>query len=98
MSDSKIMCEETNEIKSLAGAAITAAIKTKLLADPDIKRLDIQVTALNGIVTLTGTVPTAAMKEKAISIAHKTDGVGNVRSKINVYKKCLIKQFVMRGI
>lgn len=77
--------DKLSKIKNLVGdTAITAAIKTGFLADPDIKGLDIHVTTVNGIVTLTGVVPTVEMKEKAISKASDTDGVEDVLSKIRV--------------
>jgi hyperosmotically inducible protein len=65
-------------------AALTAAVKTKFLADTDVSGLRIDVDSNNGVVTLTGTVRTAAEKKKAIAIAKDTDGVKSVVDRLKV--------------
>jgi osmotically-inducible protein OsmY len=65
-------------------AALTAAVKTKFLADTDVSGLRIDVDSNNGVVTLTGTVRTAAEKTKAIAIAKETDGVKSVIDRLKV--------------
>ena len=64
--------------------AITAAVKTRLLADPDVAGLKIDVDTQSGMVTLTGTVKTAAEKAEAMSIARGTTGVKGVNDKLTV--------------
>lgn len=64
--------------------AITAAVKTRLLADPDVAGLKIDVDTQSGMVTLTGTVKTAAEKAEAMSIARDTTGVKGVNDKLTV--------------
>lgn len=60
-------------------AAITATIKTKLMADGRTKAFDINVdTDGTGKVTLRGTAPTAASKAAAEEIARGVKGVGAV--------------------
>lgn len=68
----------------LSDSAITAAIKGKYIADPNIKALNIHVKTTNGYVTLTGIVPSKAMRDLALSLARNTDGVTNVNSKLMV--------------
>ncbi len=45
---------------------------------------DITVDTMRGVVTLTGTVKTAAERDKAISIARDTKGVVEVKDHIKV--------------
>jgi len=68
----------------LTDPAITAAVKTRLLADPDVAGLKIDVDTQSGVVTLTGTVKTAAEKAEAMSIARVTTGVKGVNDKLTV--------------
>jgi hyperosmotically inducible protein len=55
--------------------ALTVEVKTKLMADPAVSGLSIDVDTSDGVVTLTGNVATQAEKDRAIEIAR---GVGNV--------------------
>ncbi len=65
-------------------AGITAAVKSKLLADPEVKGLAIDVDTVGGKVTLSGTAKTAYEKEEAEKLARHTDGVVSVDNKIVV--------------
>jgi len=67
-----------------ADARITAAIKAKLLANRELSVLSISVNTTNGIVTLSGTVPTAEHISKAMLLAMETDGVKEVVSTLQV--------------
>lgn len=71
---------------AVSDAALTTKVKTKFLADDDISGLKIDIDSNNGVVTLTGTVPTAAEKALAIKVAKATDGVKSVVDKIKVGK------------
>jgi len=63
----------------MAGDAwITTKVKSQLLADSDVKGLDINVSTKDGVVTLAGKVPTTAMRDKAISVAQGVKGVKKV--------------------
>ncbi len=68
----------------ISDSAITAAIKGKYFADPNIKILNIHVKTVNGHVTLTGIVPSRAMRDLAISLAQNTNGVSYVDSKLMI--------------
>jgi hyperosmotically inducible protein len=65
-------------------AAITTAVKSKLLADPAVGGLQIDVDTRGGIVTLTGTVATRAEADQALKVARATDGVDRVVDKLKV--------------
>jgi hyperosmotically inducible periplasmic protein len=68
----------------LDDATITAKIKTALIAEPGLKGLAIDVDTSGNVVSLTGTVGTAAARERAEEIARKTDGVKEVRNNLAV--------------
>jgi hyperosmotically inducible periplasmic protein len=67
-------------------AALTTKVKTKFLADTGVSGLKIDVDSKAGVVTLTGTVPTAAEKRRAMEIAKTTDGVKSVVDRLKVGK------------
>ena len=69
---------------AVTDAGITAAVKTRLLADPDVAGLRIDVDTKDKVVTLTGTVATAAQKTEAGSIARDTTGVASVTNNLKV--------------
>ena len=65
-------------------AALTAAVKSKFLADTRISGLKIDVDTRASVVTLTGTVNTAAEKQRAVAVAKETDGVKTVVDNLKV--------------
>jgi osmotically-inducible protein OsmY len=67
-------------------AAITTAVKTKLLGDTTAPGMKIDVDTANGIVTLSGTVANAAEKRRALELARETSGVKSVVDKLTVGK------------
>ena len=67
-------------------AALTAKVKTKFLADTAISGLKIDVDTKNDVVTLSGTVPTAAEKRRAVDVAKATEGVKSVVDNLKVGK------------
>ena len=74
--------EKTGEV--VTDAAITTAVKTKLLADTKTPGLKIDVDTNDGIVTLSGTVPSKAAEDKAVADARDTKGVKRVVNKLKV--------------
>ena len=65
-------------------AAITAKVKTALLADPDVKALQIDVDTHDGVVTLNGTADGRNNVDKAVQIAKGIDGVKSVENRMTV--------------
>lgn len=63
---------------------ITTAVKSKLAADDTVKAYQINVDTDGGVVTLTGTVPTAAARDRALEVARGTDGVTRVEDRLTV--------------
>ncbi len=66
--------------QSIDDAAITASIKSKLIADDELKAIDINVDTSKGVVTLTGAAPNAKTLERATTIARNTNGVSDVKN------------------
>jgi len=69
-----------------ADARITAAIKTRLLANRDLSATSISVNTTSGVVTLSGSVSSPEDIGKAILVAMETDGVREVISTLQVKK------------
>jgi hyperosmotically inducible protein len=72
---------------SVSDSMITGSVKTKLAADTELSALKIDVDTAYGKVTLTGTAPTDAAKDRATTIAKATDGVKDVDNKLVVTAK-----------
>src|SRR5262249_11899015 len=58
----------------ITDAWITATVKWFYAGEDSLKNSDIDVGTNNGIVTLKGTVPTAAGKVRAVELVRETDG------------------------
>jgi len=71
----------------LADAAITAAVKTALLADPLSAGLKIDVDTAGGVVTMSGTVATEMEKTRAAEVAKASPGVNSVVNDLKVSPK-----------
>jgi hyperosmotically inducible protein len=68
-------------------SVITTKIKAKLAEEKMSSLKDIRVdTDANGAVVLSGKVKTQQEADKAVSIAHKTEGVTSVKNNIRVQK------------
>ncbi len=63
---------------------LTTAVKTKLLGDTGLKSFDIHVATSNQVVVLSGTLPTTALRDQAVTVAKSVDGVKDVVSNIDV--------------
>ncbi|MCI0745628.1 MAG: BON domain-containing protein, partial [Verrucomicrobia subdivision 3 bacterium] len=62
----------------------TAVIKGKLLKEPGLSSLSINVDTTDGLVTLSGTVPSHEEVAKAVRLAMETEGVTKVVSTLQV--------------
>jgi len=63
---------------SQSDSGVTTSVKTKLMADELVKARNINVDTRDHVVTLTGTVESAAEEAKALQIARSTNGVTDV--------------------
>lgn len=71
---------------ALADAAITAKVKAKLAADPEVNALRIDVDTAAGVVTLSGSAASEALRLEAEKLARGTEGVRDVRNVIQVFR------------
>ena len=70
--------------EAVTDAGITTKVKSKLLADPDVSGLRIDVDTSDRVVTLTGTVNSSAEKARALDLAGKVENVKRVEDKLTV--------------
>lgn len=70
--------------EKLDDAGITMEVKSKLLDDPDVKGLKIDVDTREGVVYLTGTVRSENEKAKAVQLAKETKGVRDVQPNLDI--------------
>jgi len=68
----------------ITDAGLTAAVKSKLLADPDTSGLRIDVDTKDKVVTLTGRVKSQAERGEALLIARDTEGVKSVNDRLTI--------------
>jgi osmotically-inducible protein OsmY len=65
-------------------SVITTKVKYALLADPDVKSLDISVETFKGEVQLSGFVNNAEQARKAVEITKSVKGVRSVKNSLIV--------------
>lgn len=70
----------------LSDSALTAKVKTALIAEKDLKSMAIEVDSENGVVTLTGELPDAASIAKAEAATRHVKGVKEVHNNLTVKK------------
>lgn len=79
--------------KPMAGATVgsyaddsylTSVVKAKLLGDTGLKAFHIHVTTKDQVVTLTGTLPNAALRDEAVHVANSVGGVKSVVDNIQI--------------
>jgi len=75
---------QTAENAPAGDAAITAEVKSKLLADSTVGGQNISVDTKDGVVSLTGSVKNQMQKDTAERIARETTGVRDVQDNLTV--------------
>lgn len=63
---------------------ITTRIKSKLAADPDVRKMNVSVQTDEGIVTLTGRAENETERQEAVKLTRNAEGVLSVRDLIEV--------------
>jgi hypothetical protein len=63
---------------------ISTRVKIELLADPQLGALRLEVSTLNGIVTLSGTVQSQADADRAAAAARRVPGVRGVKPELKI--------------
>ena len=72
--------------KEISDTWITTKVQAMYFLDKDVKGMQIDVTTKGGVVTLTGTVPTEATRQKAVADARSIEGVAQVVDMIALKK------------
>src|SRR5262245_35885239 len=70
--------------QTLSDAAISTAVKGRLTGDSETSAIQIGVDTVNGVVTLSGVVPSDRERAKAELLARTTDGVRDVINNVTV--------------
>jgi osmotically-inducible protein OsmY len=82
--DDQLKVESAGMKAAVSDGAITTKIKAQLFANTDLRQADISVTTNNGVVTLSGTVPSAELRQLAVDLARHTGGVVRVDDQLRV--------------
>jgi osmotically-inducible protein OsmY len=72
--------ESTGEY--IDSSALTAKVKSALVADEIVRARDVQVETFRGTVQLSGFVDTQAQKERATAVARSVQGVRDVKNNL----------------
>jgi hypothetical protein len=70
--------------KTVDDQTLTTAIQSKLYADDSTKSANIKVDVKNGVVTLSGDVPSSDVELEAMKVANGTPGIGSVNDQMKV--------------
>jgi len=83
-----VSCRSTQPAsEQVDDAWITTKVRSKYLADPDVKAFNISVTTEEGVVYLTGRVKEEDQRAEAQKLAAETEGVKSVVNHIQVGDK-----------
>jgi hyperosmotically inducible protein len=83
----KVAGEAASKLEAaMSEGTLTAKIKSKMALDDYVKARTIDVTTSGSVVTLTGTVESAAERARAIRLASETEGVTKVVDNLEVKK------------
>ena len=64
--------------EAISDGSLTAKIKAKMALDDSVKALDLNVDTVDGVVTVSGKLRTAAERDRALALARETNGVKRV--------------------
>ena len=74
--------EKTGEY--IDDSMLTTKVKAALLAEKNLKSLDISVESTDGVVTLSGDVVSSAQKKQAVDVAKHVKGVKDVHDSLTL--------------
>ena len=70
--------------ESAEDAELTAKVRTAIAADSELQPQQIGVTTDDGAVTLSGTVDSQSLRDRAVQLAGSVDGVAEVQDRLEV--------------
>jgi osmotically-inducible protein OsmY len=82
--ESEFAQRETVVNRSATDAVLFRAVQKRLLEDDDLSEVAIAARVSKGVVTLSGSVPNAKLRDQAVEVARTTPGVATVESRIEV--------------
>ncbi len=68
--------------QTVEDSVITSKINAKIVQDPQLSYLKIDVDTFQGNVTLSGTVPSKAAQDRLVELARNTEGVKSVKANV----------------
>src|SRR5918994_2581644 len=71
---------------TISEGALTAKIKSKMALDDHVKGRAINVDTSGSVVTITGVVASADERERAVRLAHETEGITHVVDRLQIRK------------
>jgi hyperosmotically inducible protein len=80
----KVAAGANSAERALANGQLTAKIKSKMALDDTVSAAAIDIDSNNGVVTLSGTVGSAAEKQRALQLARETEGVSSVVDRLMI--------------
>lgn len=82
--DAAVAAQKTED--TLSDAGLTAKIKSKMALDDSVRARSIDVSTTDHVVTLRGTVRSAAEHGRAVQLARETNGVTRVVDQLTVQR------------
>lgn len=79
-----LLCTGCAPHRPVDDLTLSTKVKIELLADRQLGALRLDVSTLNGVVTLSGTVPSQADADRAIAAAKHVAGVKSVTSELQI--------------
>jgi hyperosmotically inducible protein len=64
--------------------SLSTKVKIELIADRELGAMRIDASTLNGVVTLSGAVPSQAAADRAVAAAKRVPGVRDVKSELKI--------------
>ncbi len=83
--------------KTVSDQALVTDVQAKLYGDPITKPSNVSVTAANGVVSLSGDVPSSDVELEAMKIANATPGVSKVNDQMKVNPSLAANQPPIQG-
>ncbi len=80
--DNRIDVGSSGVSKAMSDSAVTTKVKSQLLANTTLRQADISVTTNNGVVSLSGHVPTEETRRLAVDLVRNTGGVTRVEDQL----------------
>jgi osmotically-inducible protein OsmY len=80
--DNRLKVGSATTKAAVTDSSITARVKTEMLAEEQLRSVHVETN--NAVVILSGTVPTAAARERAVDLARSMSGVSRVEDSIKV--------------